>query len=370
MADITWPGYRVIEFELRLMGNYESYPNPVSKDEQVIDELGDYWMAALMAPAGTDDAEGSAWEALWDSLLGKINRLALWHVRRPAPLGTARGSMTLSANAAQFATALAVTGARTRNLISYAGFELDSNSDGLSDGWLAYSTGTTGTIATIRIGGNGSAWGQRITATGLGTLSSDRIGVHRVETGMTPATVYTFAADVFSGTAAQVYLQIDWQDSGGAFISSSSAASAIAAGGTWTRKSATFTSPAGAARANCYIWLTQNASLSAALIDMDNVQLEAAAAATAYQWPPTLKVGDMLGVGGLLLRTKTDTTFDDSGAATVPITARLRNAQSSGAAVTWDKPTALFRLVQADSPGVNWRSNGFDGSARIDLIEA
>lgn len=64
----------------------------------------------------------------------------------------------------------------------------------------------------------------------------------------------------------------------------------------------------------------------------------------------TLKAGDMLGVGGLLLMVQSDCTANESGVITVPVTNRLRAAQGSGAAVTWDKPTALFRLL--DNSGV------------------
>ena len=64
----------------------------------------------------------------------------------------------------------------------------------------------------------------------------------------------------------------------------------------------------------------------------------------------TLLAGDMLGVGGLLLMVQIDVTLDGAGAGSVPITNRLRSAQSGGAAVTWDKPTALFRLVDHSGP--------------------
>lgn len=58
----------------------------------------------------------------------------------------------------------------------------------------------------------------------------------------------------------------------------------------------------------------------------------------------TLLAGDLLGVGGLMLMVASDCTAV-AGVITVPITNRLRAAQSGGAAVTWDKPTAPFRLL-------------------------
>lgn len=54
--------------------------------------------------------------------------------------------------------------------------------------------------------------------------------------------------------------------------------------------------------------------------------------------------GDMLGVGGLLVMCAADVAAV-AGVATVTITNRIRTAQASGSVVTWDKPTALFRLL-------------------------
>lgn len=59
----------------------------------------------------------------------------------------------------------------------------------------------------------------------------------------------------------------------------------------------------------------------------------------------TLLAGDMLGVGGLLCMVQSDVTLDGSGAGTVNIVNRLRAAQAGGASITWDRPTALFRLL-------------------------
>lgn len=64
----------------------------------------------------------------------------------------------------------------------------------------------------------------------------------------------------------------------------------------------------------------------------------------------TLLSGDMLGVGGLLCMVQSDVTLDGAGAGTVPIVNRLRAAQAGGVAVTWDRPTALFRLLDHAGP--------------------
>lgn len=65
----------------------------------------------------------------------------------------------------------------------------------------------------------------------------------------------------------------------------------------------------------------------------------------------TLLAGDVLGAGGQLLMVAADCTAV-AGVITVPIVNRLRAAISSGASVTWDKPTASFRILATD--GVNY----------------
>ncbi len=67
----------------------------------------------------------------------------------------------------------------------------------------------------------------------------------------------------------------------------------------------------------------------------------------------SLLAGDMLGIGGLLLRVASNCAAV-AGVITVPIVNRLRAAQSSGAAVTWNMPTAPFRLLS--NTGVDYGS--------------
>jgi hypothetical protein len=61
----------------------------------------------------------------------------------------------------------------------------------------------------------------------------------------------------------------------------------------------------------------------------------------------TLLTGDLIGLGSGLtqqvVRVMSDATADGTGLITVSIGTPLRNAFVSGAAVTWDKPKALFR---------------------------
>lgn len=56
----------------------------------------------------------------------------------------------------------------------------------------------------------------------------------------------------------------------------------------------------------------------------------------------TLKAGDMIGAGGHLFQVREDCVANGSGVIVVPLVNRVRSTIASGAAVTWDKPTALF----------------------------
>lgn len=84
----------------------------------------------------------------------------------------------------------------------------------------------------------------------------------------------------------------------------------------------------------------------------------------------TLKQGDWLGFGSgttqQLVMVMADASADASG-ITVSIKSPLRNAFANGAAITWDKPKALFAQAQAKA---TWDySAGIVSGFALDLIE-
>lgn len=79
----------------------------------------------------------------------------------------------------------------------------------------------------------------------------------------------------------------------------------------------------------------------------------------------TLFAGDMLGAGGQLLMVSSDCTANGSGAITVPIANRLRAAILTGQAVTWNQPTAAFRMTS--QPGIEYAP---DSASSVDLTLA
>lgn len=90
------------------------------------------------------------------------------------------------------------------------------------------------------------------------------------------------------------------------------------------------------------------------------LQLQAVAGAT-------LRMGDMVGVGGQLLQVADDCQADGSGLISVPLVTRVRRPLAAGAAVVWDKPTARFFMV--DARGRSVYSPGRAGGQGFELLE-
>lgn len=118
MADITWPSSgRAFAVE-----QYDESPEwdveiSHSRNGRIVTRSlpGMRWVATLKVP---DDSvaylvERRQLEALVMQLRGGANRLLLWHLLTPAPLGTMRGTPTLSASLAVDATSCSISGTGT-----------------------------------------------------------------------------------------------------------------------------------------------------------------------------------------------------------------------------------------------------------------
>lgn len=67
------------------------------------------WVLTLTQPPALSLAQAGQWQALVAQLRGRVNHLAAWDPARQQPLGTMRGTPTLTSTAAAGATALALT---------------------------------------------------------------------------------------------------------------------------------------------------------------------------------------------------------------------------------------------------------------------
>lgn len=303
---------------------------------------GSRWTLSVDWPAQTWD-DRAVVEAFLMRLAGQQNRVRAWDFARPQPRGTiATSGVTLGAAGAQFSSTLQLANCRTDNLLLGAGFEFDSDSNGIADGWSVYATGPTGTVTAGLIDGPfaglGSGKYQAVFASAL--AAGGLVGVRRI-VPITAGLPYSFSIEqgAFSGT--QRSLVIDWLDAGLTVISASGLYGQTADGRLAINGAI---APAGAVSAALYV-LIQSSSGAVQRLNVDNAKFEQSAVATPYTGPATLLAGDPLAVGGQLLRVAADAQANDAGAMTVEVMPMLRAAQASGAAITLARASALFMLA-------------------------
>lgn len=68
------------------------------------------WGLSIVSPSRMNAAQADLWIPMLMKLRGRVNHLEAWDVFRPAPLGTMRGTLTLSSPCAVGATSLFITG--------------------------------------------------------------------------------------------------------------------------------------------------------------------------------------------------------------------------------------------------------------------
>jgi hypothetical protein len=111
MSTYTWPAAWVpTRFNLFVRPNERAFAGYYSGQSQVLDLLGESWVANLTLPPGiTDSGTGAELEAFFNRLRGRSNTIALWHLKRPVPRGTLRGTPTISAPVAQLASTISIS---------------------------------------------------------------------------------------------------------------------------------------------------------------------------------------------------------------------------------------------------------------------
>lgn len=110
MSLITLPAaFRVRSCQLRMSTNQRVSASPFGGSEQAVDMLNDRWLLSCELPEAPA-ADGRWREAFIESMRGQVNWVALYHFQHQAPAGTARGTQTLNASAAQGASSIQITG--------------------------------------------------------------------------------------------------------------------------------------------------------------------------------------------------------------------------------------------------------------------
>lgn len=369
---IDWPEALIPQScSLNPRKNGRIYEGMFGGPPQAVGVPGHQWMLSCNLPEfPSDTAESGAADAFTDQLSGGTVFVRAWNFARPEPLGSLRGSPTTSGSLAIGDTTIALSGGSSKNLLRYGSFELDSNADGLSDGWTAYTFGTSGTVTVSRqssgaIAPHGTYW-QRSSSVGLGGTSGDRHGVYRTFTP-TDVTLTNTAVSaslrVSSGRPYSIHVQTRLA---GATVESFTA-NFTSTSFTFVRQSLEFKPTSTYDELRVFFWQSVGSG-GTDIIDVDAVMVEKSRHATDFEpYGGDLKAGDMLGVGGQLFRVKSDVSPDSAGALSVPVTTPVRAAISSGAAVTLVRPTATFMAPNFFNPTTY--SPGTLQSAALELVE-
>jgi hypothetical protein len=365
MSTYDWPESLVPrDFSAGIEANQLTPTSPFTKSVSVIDFLGERWRFSMsLPPALRDDAGVRA--ALFAKLRGKANKVNLWNMARPVPIGTMRGTPALNGAHAQGAQSVSIAGAwDTRNInIMHRSQEAE----------LAYSW-----IQGLTVRGD---WSYAPDGSATGDYLQETVGEswHIFDTYHTYASgpgQYTRSAYVKSGSRnAMLGL---YASTGGFFarfkifgagapsvfdVSAGASAGIDIAPDGWYRiwLTATMTDIAGPIQRIAPIGGASNDVIyegdGSAGLHVWGQQFEPGpmsgyipTTSTSSYRRGTLKEGDMLGFNGLLTMVADDSAADASGIMTVNICTRLRKACTSGTVVTWNKPTSTFILADGYAP--------------------
>ena len=156
----TW--FDVLECEMSLVPEVRGFQGPFGGPTEVQDLIGDRWRMRTTLPDG-DYTWGGRTEALFNRLRGGADWLRMYHFAKPAPRGTARGSMVLSGAVAQGASALTISGVAALSTLR-AGDMLGHNSEQLFQVYEDATANGSGviTVATVNRARKAIASGQVI----------------------------------------------------------------------------------------------------------------------------------------------------------------------------------------------------------------
>lgn len=364
MSTITLPSqFLPKSFTLKQQTSQRVSASPFGGSEQAIDLLNDRWVAS--AELVQNNYENSAYiESFIASMRGQVNNVALYHFARPQPRGTLRGTLTLDASAAQGARSIVVTGctpaystlkagdmlgvggllAMVQSDCSASGMNLLPYSEQIDNAaWTKIGLGVASApivTANYGVAPDASNTADRVVfALNGGSTTSDSSNLQPGPVSVISNINYTlsFYAKTTDGTTKTLQLRCDTT-----VINLSTLITVTSA---FQRYSFSFLTTGVSLAINLRLRGAQGTSDSADIL-LWGAQLERGSAATTYT--PT-----------------TSTAIDST--ITVPITNALRTAKSAGTAVTWDKPTALFRLLSTE--GVQYTA-GMTSTVSLEFGEA
>jgi hypothetical protein len=156
------------------------------------------------------------------------------------------------------------------NLLSNSSCEVDTDGDGLADNWVAYSSGTTGTIVdSITTAHRHGNYAQAKT---IGALASGALaGWYQAVTGNFAGRPMVSAVDLMA-TIGTLRLQMDFFTSAAVYISSATT-TMPAETNVWRHLTLPFTAPALAQSARFYAWVQGGDGSTPIVLNMDCAKL-------------------------------------------------------------------------------------------------
>ena len=341
------------------------------------------WVMGLRSQQGLSLASAGNWEAMLLKLRGGVNHLAVYDFLRPAPLGSMRGSPTISADRPVGATTATLQYISAANNLLTEPASFDGATWAANAGLTVTANTTarpfTSTVAADTLtdpGASGSNVTQAVTVADDGSTYTGSIYVRKT-TGGTSGT-FVLQLNLQGGSAASVILRVNTDT--GAILSGTGVVDSVDSG-TWWRVSTSITNDSTGNTSILYRLdpargvhgsaVTSAAATGSAIVW--GAQLEQGSAATAYESNITLLSGDWLqfgsGLGSHLCKVVTDADAFNSGVLDITFEPPLRVAVTAGTAVTWDKPLGYYRM-RNDALSWSARANGpaIDGFS-IDLLE-
>lgn len=325
-------------------------------------------------------ADAARWKATALSLRGRINHLAMWDITNPAPRGTARGVQTLASTAAAGATALTISGAKTVNNLLSAGSALTAAAWSFVSAAATANThaapdGTT-TADTVQDNSALNSGCARQTVSVPDDSESYKASCYVLKTTGATAPTFCLALEFQGGgTSRSAYVRLN-TDTGAVIFG---AGTVVDAGAYWLFETTLSNNATGHTTLRYYVfpaWAAYGATTQDVAITGSAVvwgcKVQPAAGATDYT-PTTYLAGDMLqigsGVGSHYAMVKADAAENDAGQIVVSIEPPLRQAISSGAAVTWDKPVAHYKLTGDSQAWQGVPGSSDVGGFAFDLLE-
>lgn len=119
MDYVVWPGsFQPSVFEIGLRSHVAVTSSTYTGQVQTQELPGSRWLVRVILPQNVGPDTQAEIEAFFAKVRGQANRIQMWHLKRPVPRGTLRGTPTLGSAAAQGGKTLVIAGSGGSTLLA------------------------------------------------------------------------------------------------------------------------------------------------------------------------------------------------------------------------------------------------------------